>query len=193
LAQRAAAARGSEASAMKPRTAFDICHELYAAAREIVDSQLHTVQLAQVSKFVWRPDRRPRLVEYVADFARAGARALEEGGSPSRERDRLAEHASRSLLVMNRRARRSRDSLRASRMVLFRLYYLGGAEYQAARRLLGLSENTWVNWTDEIRDRVGRELLRAGIFPPGKYFREMCAPQAAKEAHSRKHGFTRTQ
>ncbi len=76
---------------MKPRTVPDIRHEL-CAAREIVDSQLHTVQLAQVSKFVWRPDVRPRLVEYVADFARAGARALEEGGSP-REGDRLAEHA----------------------------------------------------------------------------------------------------
>ena len=27
-------------------------------------------------KFLWRPDLRPRLVEYVADFALAGERAL---------------------------------------------------------------------------------------------------------------------
>ena len=31
---------------------------------------------------------------------------------------------------------------------------------------------TWAQWADEIRERVDRELLRAGIFPPGRYFHE---------------------
>jgi hypothetical protein len=65
---------------VKPATAFDICHEVYLAAREIVNSHKPTIQLEQVSKFVWRPDIRPRMVEYVADFALAGERAL----APSR-------------------------------------------------------------------------------------------------------------
>jgi hypothetical protein len=65
--------------------------------------------------------------------------------------------------------------------VLFRLYYVGGAEYQAARRLLGLSETSWSFWTDEIRARVGRELLRAGMFPPSRYFCEMSPKRGARK------------
>ena len=62
--------------------------------------------------------------------------------------------------------------LRASRLVLFQMYYLGGAEYQAARRLLGISERTWAYWAEEIRHVVGRELLRKGMCPPSRYFKE---------------------
>ena len=66
---------------------------------------------------------------------------------------------------------RPNSPLRASRLIFFRLHYLGGAEYQVARRLLGLSEFTCADWVDEIQDRVGRELLRRKVFPPGRYFR----------------------
>jgi hypothetical protein len=145
---------------MRASGVFDVCHEVYAAAREMVDSRLPTVQLASVSKFLWRPDLRPRLVEYVADFARAGERAL----TPFDGRN----SASRRF-----RPGSPNFTPRASRLILFRMYYLGGAEYQAARRLLGLSEQSWVAWTDEIRDLVGRELRRVGMFPPRRYFREM--------------------
>ena len=58
----------------------------------------------------------------------------------------------------------------ASRIVLFRLYYLGLAPYENARDFLGLSETTWVNWTEQIRHRCGKELLSRGMFPPRKYF-----------------------
>lgn len=126
---------------MRPCDAFDICHEVYVNARHVLDYKLRTVQLEASSKYLWRPDHRPRLAEYVSDFALAGQRAL----------------AARGL---------------ASRLLLFRVYYLGGAEYHAARRHLGISELTWANWADEIRDRVERELLRAGMFPPGRYFHE---------------------
>ena len=136
---------------MKPRDAFSICHEIYTVARELVDERLPTTQLQSTAKFLWRPDLHPRLVEYVADFARCGERALAPDGA----------------------ARRTQMPFRASRLILFRKHHLGGAEYQAARRLLGVSELTWADWVDEIRDRVGRELMRAGMFPPGKYFREM--------------------
>jgi hypothetical protein len=59
------------------------------------------------------------------------------------------------------------------------MYYLGGAEYQAARRLLSLSERTWSDWAEEIRARVGAELIRAGMYPPARYFRQPSATPAA--------------
>jgi hypothetical protein len=135
---------------MKPATAFDICHEVYQSAREIVNSRMATMQMAQASKFLWRPDLKPRLVEYVADFARAGERTL----APSR-------------------------------LILFRLHYLGGCEYPLARQRMGLSEMGWVNWTEEIRRDVGRELLRAGMFPPSRYFREMSPARIRKSGNGR--------
>ena len=53
------------------------------------------------------------------------------------------------------------------------MYYLGSAEYEAARHLLGLSERTWSDWAEEVRQRVGAELVRARMYPPARYFREM--------------------
>ena len=59
------------------------------------------------------------------------------------------------------------------------MYYLGGAEYRAARRVLGISERTWSDWAEEIRRRVGDELIRAGMYPPGRYFKQTSATPAA--------------
>jgi len=59
----------------------------------------------------------------------------------------------------------------ASRMVMFRVYYLGLAPYENAPHFLGLSERSWVNWSEEICRRCGAELLRRRMFPPRKYFR----------------------
>ena len=157
---------------MKPGVVFDVCHEVYAAAREIVNSRMSTMQMDRASKFLWRPDLKPRLVEYVADFALAGSRALGEHDDRAGDRHAVPDQASRALAAKWKLPRRRRE-LRASRLVLFRVYYLGGAEYHAARHLLGLSETSWSVWAEEIRTRVGRELLRAGMFPPSRYFREM--------------------
>jgi hypothetical protein len=55
-------------------------------------------------------------------------------------------------------------------MVLFRVYYLGCAPYDKARHFLGISERCWVQWTEQIRFRVGGELLYRGMFPARKYF-----------------------
>jgi hypothetical protein len=65
-------------------------------------------------------------------------------------------------------------------MVLFRLYYFGLAPYENARHFLGLSERSWVNWT-EVRHHCGKELLRRGMFPLRKYFSSI-------EWRSRPHG-----
>jgi hypothetical protein len=169
--------------------AFDVCHDVYLAAREAIDSKIPTLNAEAAGKYMWRPDRMPRLAEYVCDFALAGERAL-LGGDARVDRNRRSER-SRPVLLGAKAGRgaagfsrglQPRDGFgrepmhcvsRASRMTMFRLHYLGGAEYQAARRQMGISEITWADWAEEIRRRVGSELARAGMFPPAKYFREM--------------------
>ena len=167
--------------------AFDICHEVYRAAREVLDNKIATLNMESSGKYVWHPDRLPQLTEYVADFARAGERALEGRGirttgllrvSPSQtplrtspSQTKLSANPSHTTL----RTGPSQTPLRASRLAMFRVFYLGGAEYHAARRYMGSSELTWADWAEEIRTRVGRELLRARMFPPSKYFLESSA------------------
>ena len=157
--------------------AFDVCHDVYQAAREVIDTKIPTLSLESSGKYLWHPDRLPRLAEYVADFARAGERALGSDSSIGRSRCGQAECCpTRASLSSNTlRAGPSQSTFRASRMAMFRVYYLGGAEYHAARRHLGISELTWADWAEEIRARVGRELKSAGVFPPSKYFHEMSA------------------
>jgi hypothetical protein len=103
------------------------------AEREVLESKrgISALNWKDTGKCLWRPDYRPRLNEWVADFALAGRAALE----PARW---------------------------ASHMVLFRTYYLGLAPYDTARHFVGLSERSWLNWTEEIRQRCGEELLSVG-------------------------------
>ena len=126
---------------VKPELAFDVCWEVYSRGREVLETKrgMGSMDWKEATKYLWRPDFRPRLSEWVADFALAGQAALE---GPEW----------------------------ASRMVMFRLYYLGLAPYEKARHFLGLSEQSWVNWSEEVRHRVGKELLRRGMFPPRRYF-----------------------
>jgi len=126
---------------VKAELAFDVCWEVYRGAREVLETKrgIGALDWTQGSKYLWRPDLRPKLKDWVADFALAGQAALADP------------HA-------------------ASRMVMFRLYYLGLAEYNRARHFLGLSERSWVNWSEEVRRRCGQELLRRGMFPPRRYF-----------------------
>ena len=128
---------------VKPEFAFDVCWEVYRGAREVLESKrgVSALDLQDTGKFLWRPDIRPRLNEYVADFALAGEAALDGPGC-------------------------------ASRMILFRIYYLGLAPYERARPFLGLGEMAWSQWTEQIRRQCGKEILRRGLFPPRKYFNE---------------------
>lgn len=144
--------------------AFDVCHDVYRAAREAIDTKIPILNMEASGKYLWRPDRMPRLAEYVCDFERAGERAL--GGGI----DTCGNGTGKIRVAAGR--------VSASRTALFRMYYLGGAEYGAARRHLGISEITWADWAEEIRRSVGRELTRAGVFPPAKYFRESTAKAA---------------
>jgi len=126
---------------VKPEFAFDVCWEVYRGAREVLETKRGVCALnwKDATPYAWRPDIRPRLNEWVADFALAGQSALH---SPEL----------------------------ASRMVMFRMFYLGMAPYDSARHFLGLTEFTWSKWSEEVRQRCGRELMRRGMFPPRKYF-----------------------
>lgn len=126
---------------VKAEMAFDVCWEVYRGAREVLETKRGVAALdwQQDARYLWRPDLRPKLKDWVADFALAGQAALE-------------------------------GSERASRMVMFRLYYLGLVEHERARHFLGLSERSWVNWSEEVRKRCGEEMVRRGLFPPRRYF-----------------------
>ena len=99
----------------KPELAFDVCWEIYRGAREVLETKrgISALNWKDTGKFLWRPDFRPRLNEWVADFALAGQHVLD---GPEF----------------------------ASRMVMFRVYYLGLAPYESARHFLGLSERSWL-------------------------------------------------
>jgi hypothetical protein len=59
--------------------AFDVCHDVYLAAREAIDAKIPTLNAEASGKYLWRPDRTPRLAEYVCDFARAGGASIGVG------------------------------------------------------------------------------------------------------------------
>jgi hypothetical protein len=124
------------------------------------------------------------MAEFVCDFALAGERALGGGLETGIEmgRGNCGRNFGRGVDSRQGKGKQAECSAtsfseagRASRTAMFRVYYLGGAEYQAARRHLGISELTWADWAGEIRGVVGRELTRSGMFPPSKYFRESAA------------------
>src|SRR5260370_24417174 len=126
---------------VKPELAFDVCWEVYRGAREVLETKrgISALNWKDTGKFLWRPDYRARLNEWVADFALVGKAALD---GPDW----------------------------ASRMVLFRLYYLGLAPDENARHFLGLSGHTWVNWTAPIRHGAARDVLERRRFPLRAYF-----------------------
>jgi hypothetical protein len=66
--------------------AFDVCWDVYRNAREVLESKrgLSALNHKDISKFLWRPDIRPRLTEWVADFTLAGEDALDGSERASR-------------------------------------------------------------------------------------------------------------
>jgi len=57
------------------------------------------------------------------------------------------------------------------RLKLFNVYFLRGAEYRRAIRLVGVAEGTFDYWYGEVKRAVGAEFSRTGLFPPARYFR----------------------
>lgn len=59
------------------------------------------------------------------------------------------------------------------RLKLFNIYFLRGVEYRRAISLVGVSEGTFDYWFAEVKRAAGREFSRAGLYPPGQYFRSL--------------------
>jgi len=59
---------------VKAELAFDVCWEVYRGAREVLETKrgVGALDRTQGSKYLWRPDLRPKLKDWVADFALAG-------------------------------------------------------------------------------------------------------------------------
>jgi hypothetical protein len=91
------------------------------------------------SKYLWRPDLRPKLKDWVVDFALAGQAALD------------GPHL-------------------ASRMVMFRLYYLGLAEYGPRASLSGFKRAQLGELVRGSAPEVWRRTAAPGDVPPRKYF-----------------------
>jgi len=126
---------------VKPELAFDVSWEVYRNAKEVLESK------RGISAVQWNE----------------AAKFLWRPDIHPRLNEWVADFA-----LAGKAALEGPDW--ASRMVLFRVYYLGLAPYEKARHFVGISEKTWVNWTEEIRRSCGQELLRRGMFPPRKYF-----------------------
>ena len=56
------------------------------------------------------------------------------------------------------------------RLKLFDVYFVRGADYRRAVNLVGVAEGTFDYWYREVKRTIGRELSRAGLHPPGRYF-----------------------
>lgn len=56
------------------------------------------------------------------------------------------------------------------RLKLFEVYFVGGAEYRRAIRLVGVAEGTFDYWYGEVKRAAGAEFSRAGLHPPSRYF-----------------------
>ena len=70
----------------KEEMAFDVCWEVYRGAKEVMEAKrgISALKPEDVTKFLWRPDFRPRLTEWVTDFALAGKAALDGPRNASR-------------------------------------------------------------------------------------------------------------
>jgi hypothetical protein len=56
------------------------------------------------------------------------------------------------------------------RLKLFNIYFLRGADYRRAVRLVGVAEGTFDFWYREVKRAIGGEFSRTGLYPPSRYF-----------------------
>jgi hypothetical protein len=67
-----------------------------------------------------------------------------------------------------------RHALRRSewkgRLKLFNVYFVIGADYRRAIRMVGVAEGTFDYWYREVKRAIGAEFSRTGLYPPSRYF-----------------------
>lgn len=70
------------------------------------------------------------------------------------------------------------------RLKLFRIYFLRGFEYRRAITVCGVSPSTFDYWMAEVKKTCGGAFARAGLFPPGDYFRKRGMAHAKTDENS---------
>lgn len=122
--------------------AFEVCWEVYrACVEQSAGGRIGAVDPSVFKEHKWRPETKPRMEDFVADFVRAGEFALKGKGL-------------------------------ASRKVLFDVYVAGNGPWERVIWHLQIGEFTAARWLEEIKGRVGEELVKRKIYPPREYFRE---------------------
>ena len=66
------------------------------------------------------------------------------------------------------------------RLELFKLYFCEATPYADSIQILKVKHGTFDYWTQEIKREVGEELMRRGVYPPRRYFRELAATGAQR-------------
>jgi hypothetical protein len=127
---------------MRPQDVFEVCLERYRGLRDWVGRGIGAVQL-DVPAASGGYQWRPDRAR-AADYVADFERA-----------------GQRVLARPNWKGRRR----------LFEIYFCRGVEYRRAIAMVGVSTGTFDWWVSEIKKTVGRELGRAGLFPPSRYFR----------------------
>ncbi len=84
------------------------------------------------------------------------------------QRARAAEYVADFELAGERALRRPEWK---GRLRLSKIYFCRCLEYRRAMVLVGVPEGTFDWWLQEVKKTVGRELSRAGLYPPSRYFR----------------------
>ena len=69
---------------------------------------------------------------------------------------------------------------------LFKIYFCWGMQYRQAITMLGVPSGTFDYWAQEVKKTVGKEFDRAGLFPPGGYFRPRRQVREVKSQESRR-------
>jgi hypothetical protein len=127
---------------MKAAHIFDVCHGCYRGLRE------------------WLKDSAGTVPAIDLENPSAGYQWRPEPG-------RACEYIADFERIGRRALARSEWK---GRLKLFNVYFVRGADYRRAVRLVGVSESTFDYWYKEVKRELGGEFSRAGLFPPSRYF-----------------------
>lgn len=147
---------------MTAKEIFDVCHARYRRLREwLVDST-----------------GAVRSVDFDSPL---------EGYQWRPDRARACEYIADFERIGRRALRRPEWK---GRLKLFNVYFVRGADYRRAVRLVGVAEGTFDYWYQEVKRTLGTEFSRAGLFPPSRYFQPRTAqpPRRVSLRASRRSG-----
>jgi len=128
--------------AMKAIDVFDECHRRYSGLRKWVGDAAGAVRSVDLEKPLAGYQWRP-------------------------EHGRACEYIADFERIGRRALRRPEWK---GRLKLFNVYFVRGAEYKKAVKLVGVAEGTFDYWYREVKLALGAEFARTGLFPPSKYF-----------------------